>query len=53
MGASEGASLSETLVGLVDGLDTVAPVEIRRLVGMSDGILYTIQDDPANTIGEH
>lgn len=53
IGTGEGASLSKTLVSLVDGLDTMAPVEVGRFVGVGDGILYTVQNDPANTIGEH
>ena len=53
IGAGHGASLSKTLESLVDGLNTMAPVEVGRLIGVSDRILYTVQDDPANTIGEH
>jgi hypothetical protein len=53
VGTGKGASLSETLESLVDGLDTMAPVEVRGLRSMSDGVLHTIQDDPANTVGEH
>jgi len=53
VGSGEGAPLSETLEGLVDGLNTMAPVEVGRLISVSDRILHTVQDDPANTIGEH
>lgn len=52
-GTREGASLSKTLESLIDGLDTMTPVEVGRLIGMGDGVLNTIQDDPAHTSREH
>ena len=53
VGTGKGTSLSEALEGLVDGLDTTGPVKMRGLVSVSEGIFYTIQDDPANAVGEH
>lgn len=52
-GTGEGASLSEALESLVDRLDTTGPVEVRGLRSVSEGVLHAIQDDLANTIGEH
>ena len=53
VGTGKGAPLSEALEGLIDGLNTMAPVEVRGLRSVSKGVFYTIQDDPANTVGEH
>ena len=53
IGAGKGASLSESLESLVDGLNAMAPVEMGRLIGVSDGVLHTVQDDLVNTSGEH
>ena len=53
VGTGEGASLSEPPEGLVDGLDTMAPGEVRRLGSVGYGVLHTVQDDPSNAVGEH
>lgn len=52
-GTGEGTSLSKALVSLVDRLDTMGPVEMGGQRSVSDGILYAVQDDPADTIREH
>jgi len=53
IGTGEGASLSKALESFVDRLNKMGPGEVGRFGGMSEGVHHTVQDDPANTVGEH
>ena len=53
LGTGEGASLGKALVSLVDGFKTMGPVKMGGLVGVGDGILHTVQNDPSNSIWKH
>lgn len=45
--------MSETLESLVDGFNTMAPVEVRGHGSVCDGICHPVQEDLADTVGEH
>jgi len=49
----QGASLSKALESLIDRLKKTGPVEVGGFGSVSEGVLHTIQEDPADTVGEH
>ena len=49
----QGASLSKTLESLIGRLNATGPIKVGGFGSVSEGVLHTIQDDLADTVGEH